>query len=817
MRPGSVGRAVRGGIARRRVQVIVISLVLMVSTAASVLALALVVDSNGPFDKAFAAQHGADVTAAFNSVKTTDTQLSGTRKIAQVTAAAGPFPQVTTTLQIPIEVQGSGAADLTLPQLTIVGRASPGGPVDDVTLQEGHWPTGPGQIALNSNPQNDNLPPNLMLGQHVVATGIPGKPRLTIVGIANSVTNTADGWVVPAEISRLTASASPVGEQMLYRFASAGSAAAIRADVADVARALPAGALTAADSYLSTKAAEAVGIAPLTPFVIAFGIIGLVMSVMIVINVITGAVVAGYHRVGVLKSIGFTPGQVMAAYTAQVMIPAVAGCLGGLVVGNLLSGVLLERTANLYQVGGLGVPGWVNLAVPVAMLAVVGIAVLIPAARAGRMSAAQAITAGRAPRQGGGYAAHRILGRLGLPQPVTIGLAAPFARPARTFVTLVAVLLGAAAVTFAVGLGASLQRVVTGLNLSKTDQVQVSLPMPQGSGGPGGSGLPIRTDRPGPGPSGHFKLPKLPSAEAAQHAAIAAITRQPGTLHFVAEADEEVSMAGLSHQVQVTAYQGSADWLGYDMISGHWYNGSGQVDVPTYFLTATGKTVGDSVTFTYEGKQLTARIVGEVFDNVNNGMSMITGTQTLADGGLTEAQPNQYDIQVRPGASAAAYAQALQQDLGPLYGVNQTGGSGGLPLILSLLALLTLLLATIAGLGVLNTVALQTRERVHDLAVFKALGMTPRQTIAMVVCWVAGTGLIAGLVAVPVGIALQHLLVPVMGASAGTAIPAVILSVYGPADVAVLALAGAVIAVVGALAPAGWAAAARPGVALRTE
>jgi len=54
-----------------------------------------------------------------------------------------------------------------------------------------------------------------------------------------------------------------------------------------------------------------------------------------------------------------------------------------------------------------------------------------------------------------------------------------------------------------------------------------------------------------------------------------------------------------------------------------------------------------------------------------------------------------------------------------------------------------------------DTVVLQTRERVHDLGVFKAIGMTPRQTIAMVISTVAGIGLVAGLVAIPAGIALH--------------------------------------------------------------
>jgi len=50
--------------------------------------------------------------------------------------------------------------------------------------------------------------------------------------------------------------------------------------------------------------------------------------------------------------------------------------------------------------------------VPVALLALVGIAALLPAVRAGRFSAVQAIAAGRPPRTGRGYAAHRLIGRL---------------------------------------------------------------------------------------------------------------------------------------------------------------------------------------------------------------------------------------------------------------------------------------------------------------------------------------------------------------------------------------------------------------------
>jgi putative ABC transport system permease protein len=252
------------------------------------------------------------------------------------------------------------------------------------------------------------------------------------------------------------------------------------------------------------------------------------------------------------------------------------------------------------------------------------------------------------------------------------------------------------------------------------------------------------------------------------------------------------------------------------MISGHWYTGPGQAVVGTGFLTDTGKSVGDTVTIGSGSRLVPVKIVGQVFDTENNGLAMITDWQTLAraEPGVT---PSLYDVALRPGTSAAAYAQALQQRLGPAYQVIPNDHVGGLPVILGLIGTLTLLLAIVAGLGVLNTVVLQTRERVHDLGVFKAIGMTPRQAIAMVICWVAGIGLVAGLIAVPAGIAVHHSVLPAMAAAANVGLPASFLNVYGVWQVAGLALAGLVIAVAGALLPAGWAAATRTATALRAE
>jgi putative ABC transport system permease protein len=135
----------------------------------------------------------------------------------------------------------------------------------------------------------------------------------------------------------------------------------------------------------------------------------------------------------------------------------------------------------------------------------------------------------------------------------------------------------------------------------------------------------------------------------------------------------------------------------------------------------------------------------------------------------------------------------------------------------ALSAILTLMLVAVAALGVLNGVLLDTRERVREIGIHKALGMTPRQTIAMVLTSVFVTGLVAGALGVLLGVTLHGWVLPAMGDSAGLRLPDSVIAVYHAAELLPLALGGLLIATLGALLPAGWAARARTATALRTE
>ncbi|MET9758785.1 FtsX-like permease family protein [Streptomyces sp. NPDC006372] len=780
----ALGRVVRSGVGRRRVQTLVIGLATMMAVAASVLGGTLLAVSGAPFDDAFARQHGAHLSVQFDAEKASAGQLAETKDAEGVSRAAGPYRTATVT------PRPDGASPGW--PMTVVGRDDPGPDVDEVALLDGRWPTRSGEIALSAG--SPLIP---ALGMKVAFPGLPGGPTLTVVGVARSVTQTADAWVAPSQMPALTVPGSG-GYQMLYRFTAADTAAQIAVGGKAVTESLPQGAAAGRQSWLTVKRTSERDTAVYVPFLIAFGALGLVMSVFIVGNVVASAVGTGTHRIGILKAVGFTPVQVVRAYVGQALIPAAVGTVLGVLAGHLLAVPVLAETEEVYGTSSLAVTPWVDLTVIAGVLGLVAVTAWASAWRAGRLRTVDALAVGRtAPARHGRWAA-RLAGRLPLPRPIALGLARPFAQPARALAMGTAILFGTVAVTFTVGMGASLGQV---MKAKAHDAADVTVPAPLPDVGPQG---------PGPG--------KQPEADPA--AVAGAIEAADATAKHYSAARVRATVSGLTGTVDVIAFTGDAAWGGYTMVSGRWIDRPGEAVVPTAFLAAAGAGIGDTVTLNGMAEPVTVRIVGEVLDPRNDGMQVFTDASTL-----TAAHPDlketSHHIAVRAGTDVAGYVYALNKDLAPLGVTARAGGLGaGGDMVLTLntlSALLTLMLVAVAALGVLNGVLLDTRERVRELGIHKALGMTPAQTVAMVITSVAVTGLVAGTLGVPLGVTLHGWVLPAMGDRAGLRLPESSLAVYHAAELLPLALGGLLIAALGALLPAGWAARARTATALRTE
>ncbi|MER6569834.1 ABC transporter permease [Streptomyces sp. NPDC001093] len=248
------------------------------------------------------------------------------------------------------------------------------------------------------------------------------------------------------------------------------------------------------------------------------------------------------------------------------------------------------------------------------------------------------------------------------------------------------------------------------------------------------------------------------------------------------ETDAQFSLPGAAQKASAVAYGDTPSSSGIPLISGHWYSaspGAAEVDVNTLFLTDTGTSVGSTYTLISGPHRLTFRIVGAVFKTGSQAdLYLSPTTLSRLDPG---AQPQHFDVALQPGTSAQAYTNTVSAALGHSYRATSSQASTTQFLaVLTLITMLTVLITVVAGLGVLNTVALQIRERAHDIGVYKAIGMTPRQTLSMVVCSVPCVGLVAGIVGVPAGVFLHHAVVPVMAHAANSGHSQSLLSVYSP-------------------------------------
>ncbi|WP_198045575.1 ABC transporter permease [Kitasatospora mediocidica] len=770
----------------------------------SVLSLGLLTAVQAPFEHAFTTRDGAHLAVQFDGSKVTAVQTTATAHVAGVTEAAGPYPiaaalDTTVGTDCPkTDWAGHDNHPITVTTRPDLGSTSG---MDQLVLTQGRWPTSPGEIALPANNYADAC-----FGSSVVFSSLPGKPSFKVVGFADSVTNSATGFATADGFARLTTAGATTDEQMLYRFARAGTDADIATDKQAVAAAVPAGAVEDGQSYLTAEQQATGNAKAFVPFLIAFGILGLVLSVLIIAIVVSGAVASGIRRIGILKSLGFTPSQVARAYTAQAMIPATLGVVLGTVFGNLAAGPILNGASEQLGAASATIPFWVSAVVSLGTLLIVGVTASIPALRAGRMPAVQALVVSRAPKAGRGQTAQRLASRLPLPRAMSLGLAQPFARPARAVLVGAAVLLGTVSVTFAVGLGTAFSK-YQATTMSSGFNVASDIVIPTADvGAPWGLY--------GPNDPRHAYLDATKVA--------AALAKVPGTKAAFGWGDSGATLVGApigGEPPVLYTVSGDFSWTNMQLLSGRWYSAPGEAVVGDKLASAVGIRVGDDVTVVQQNKQVSLKVVGINFDTHGSDYTAMTDAATFTAAGLTP-RIDQFNVELASNANGTDWSTAATAALTPLNASVQSNSSDTNLLVIimgTLVAMFTLMLTVVAALGVLSMVVQDTRERVHDLGIFKALGMTPRQTVAMVLTSVALTGLIAGLVGVPLGVVVEKATQAPMGHAIGRHLPPSVTHVYTAGLLLPLLAAGVVIALLGALLPAGWAARSRTATALRAE
>ena len=751
---------------RRRLQAAVIFVTTVLAVGTGTMALTLIAQTRDPYQVAFDAQKGAHLKVAFDG-RIDQSTIAGTPALIGATSYGGPYRATD------VQFQSAGHKYL----VTAVGRDNPGGDVGQLRIAAGHWPSNATEIALTRSFADLN---HISIGDRLKVVSVPQEPVLTVVAevvdideLRADVGGVQHAWVPGTAIASLTA--KDASYLMDYRFASDPTSAQLQAGVNKLRTSLPPNSVTSTVSYIFVRTVFHVSTEILTGVLVAFSLFALAATAAIVANLVTGIVISAYREIGIMKAVGFTPLQVIGVFVLQILAPAVAACILGIPIGSVLSQPLLA--SNSQALGLVYQPAFspaLDLLALLGALLIVAIAAVIPAVRAGRLKPAVVIANASAPRGNSGRWLRRLASRARMPRPMVLGLGDAAARPGRSILTLLAIVLGVATVVVALGEARSFNKIYTYEgHIGKVDVVVT-------------------------------KSPALADAETAQ-----LINSQPETMRVVAETTTNINVAGIADPVSTLGFRGDSASLGYLLSPGRWFTGPGEVVANRGFAQDAHLNLGDTFTGTVQGRALKLRIVGEVFDfTAGPGGHILMLDWSTITAAVPDLTPSVYQVTLKPGSNLDAYVKRLAAAQPDLLDVqaNSTGNTAFLSVIAGVLFGIAAIVALIAIAGVFNTMLLSTRERVRDTATLKTLGMSPRQVIGMVATSAGFLALLGGLVAVPAGVALYRVLFDQLSRLGGNITPPSFYDVFAPWELAAIPLAGIVVAVLAAAIPGRWAA-----------
>jgi putative ABC transport system permease protein len=525
---------------------------------------------------------------------------------------------------------------------------------------------------------------------------------------------------------------------------------------------------------------------------LAFGIVSLLAAGVIVVNLVLGQVLAQQRDLGILKAVGFTPLQVVRTLVLEYLLLGIVGGALGLGLVALASPPLL---AQLVSSLGVPVPPEYNLGTGalllLAILLVIVVSAALPAWKAGRTRVVDAIRpGGAAPGRGRSRLAGLMLNG-GLPVVTALGVRGVTARPLRALLVSLTLLLGVMTVVFAFGITATIDRYAHDAALTG-----------------------VFADI--------YVQPDLYDVQATQQL----VASRPEIAYYYGSYERTGQVSDAAHRLDVVFTAGDTRRAAASLSSGRWYGTSAnELVLGDQALHHLHLRLGDQIPLTVDlntGQKVTVtyRVVGTIFATQRSNeayapLSTLTAQAAIPTGDLLASMG--YEVTLRPGVSANAFAQTLQQltadrigvkvyDLNPPPAVTEAVG---------IMTILGIVLMVIAGVGILNATLLSTRERYRELGTLKAIGLTPGQMVRSVVEGAVALGALSLVLGIPLGLVLTALGLQALVNSLG-GLPHFQMGINWLA-LALLVPATLLVAALGAYLPARWAARVPVSEALRYE
>jgi putative ABC transport system permease protein len=410
---------------------------------------------------------------------------------------------------------------------------------------------------------------------------------------------------------------------------------------------------------------------------------------------IGGRVLADRRRIGLLRSVGVTPGGVTAVLVGHYLTVAVLVAPVGLLGGWLLAPPLLGDTPALLGTPEPGPPGPLLAVVVLALVLVaVALACALPAWRAGRLPPVVALQPVRSGTQRASRAA-RAARALRLPVTAGLGAKDAYVQRGRAVLTVASLALAGAMVVCALGFETTMDRLAADPSLRAqpweaavfTDSME-----------------PVEVDR---------VLADLPGVET--------VGRRFSVL---------ATAGGLELETRVI--DGSPTAFAFAVPDGRGVRRPGEVTLGRGALEDLGVGIGDRVRLTVAGRPVTATVVGRHIEPEEGGRGVVTLAGTLPAAALRTPS---WIVRAADGVDPARLQAEIERAGAGHLIVSRPGESlerevsEMRPIVYGV----TALLLAIAGVNLLTTLLLIVRERRRDVAILGAVGATRPQVTGTVV------------------------------------------------------------------------------------
>lgn len=479
----------------------------------------------------------------------------------------------------------------------------------------------------------------------------------------------------------------------------------------------------------------------------AFGLLALLLSAFLVVNLISAMLTGQLREIGIMKAVGASAAQVAAMYLVLALALGLFASLVSLPIAAFIGRRYAEFSASLlnFDITPYRIPFWAFAAQFAVGVLLPVLAACIPVWRGCRIpvndalrdlgeSAPRAVPdASSTPRS------------YGLPRPVLLSVRNAFRRRQRMTLTLITLSMGGAVYLGALGLRASVRRSVDVLygDIMRFD-IMLRLADPHA-------------------------VDSLESA-VARVDGVQRVEAWGGVRAAVQQADDM-----LAPSFPITALPPSTQLVSLPLIEGTWLDdpardvsGSAHALVVNQRLAAADSAlrIGHGVMLVVNGKTMPFRIVGLVESGpaptaymTRESLAAVVGTEgvrsvVVAAESRTTAGQSELLSRLREALGSGGFEIANAQ----LIQANRAGVQDHLLMVAGFLLIMSQLALVVGGLGLASTMSLSVLERTREIGVLRAIGATHRAIYTLVQAEGLVIALASWVIAIPLSVPVSVLL-----------------------------------------------------------